>query len=603
MRSALHLIHHDGSELYVQHGELKLGGIVELSIRIPTSLKLEKVSIRTVKDGEPVFIPANKNDSNAGFDWYVAKLEIHNPRTSYRWLISGGDVAYGWLNQEGWQSHDVNDGADFIVTPFQDIAPWSRHAVFYQIFPDRFASSGRKYSLPHWVVPRRWDQLPEGASPNTGREYFGGDFWGVAERLDYLQELGIDVLYFTPFFPAGSTHRYDAATFDEVDPLLGGNEALIHLVELAHARGMKVLGDITLNHSGNTHEWFKAAQENNPMYREFYIFNEKFECGYESWLGHSSLPKFNYRSEALQEKLITGEQSVIKKWLRPPFNLDGWRVDVANMSGRLGELDMTHEVARMTREAVHSVSPEKILIAEHNHDAGPDLNGDGWQGNMNYTAFRNPVWNWLVDEAFEKPGRHGFFPKASGPEMVAIIRSFASRQPWNTYSASWNLLGSHDSARVRTMVESHEKHRAASLLLFTLPGSPMIFAGDEIGVPGKWGEDARTTHPWDGHLEWDKEILAFYKELIALRKSSSALTRGGLRFLEIQNDYLIYLRESKQEKLLICVARASCENVSVDLKSAGIASLEKILGFRSQVQGDSLMIEISQAGGAIWRAS
>ncbi|MGA1738664.1 MAG: glycoside hydrolase family 13 protein, partial [Candidatus Nanopelagicaceae bacterium] len=469
---------------------------------------MDRVALRTVRDGEPVYFETERGERLSHYVTFHVELSIHNPRTNYRWLIGGDEIGLLWLNQSGLQHHDVSDIHDFVITNYKPIPTWARSSVIYQIFPDRFASSGREYEIPEWAVPRNWDQWPEGASPNTSFEYFGGDLWGVIERLDHLQELGIDVLYFTPFFRAGSIHRYDAATFDEVDPLLGGNEALIALVEAAHRRGMRVIGDITLNHSGDKHEWFLRAKEGDPLFSDFYSFDPSLEHGYESWLGVKSLPKFNYRSGALRERLISGESSVLRKWLRAPFHLDGWRVDVANMSGRLRDLDMTHEIARLARAAIESEGEEKILIAEHNHDAAADLDGDGWHGNMNYTSFRNPAWNWLIKEelATYKQSRHGNFPRLRGNDVVAVIREFSTRQPFSTYSASWNLLSSHDSARVRTMVGSHELQRVAIAFAMTMPGTPMIFAGDEIGAEGMWGEDSRSPYPWHGESPVDERM-------------------------------------------------------------------------------------------------
>jgi len=278
------LIHHDGSALYVSDPQPKLGETVKMYLRVPKELHPTGVALRQARDGEPVTLRAQKIDSPFPGDsdtWYAADCLVHNPRTNYRWLVTGGNVGYGWLTQLGWVDHDVNDAADFVITPHNAIPTWARKAVIYQIFPDRFAKSEHKYELPEWAIPRTWDQHPEGRGPNTASEYFGGDLWGVIEQLDYIQNLGINCIYFTPIFPATSLHRYDARSFDEVDPLLGGNEALIALVEAAHARGMKVIGDITLNHSGDTHEWFQAALAGNPEYRDFYIFNDALEHGYE----------------------------------------------------------------------------------------------------------------------------------------------------------------------------------------------------------------------------------------------------------------------------------------------------------------------------------
>ena len=593
------LIHHDGSESYVERiGEARF----RLTLRIPSELKVERVALRTVKDGEPIYIEAELRESVSHQVRYQVEISIHNPRTNYRWMIGGAEIGLLWLNQSGVQNHDVGDIHDFVLTDFRPIPSWARSSVIYQIFPDRFASSGRRYEIPQWAVPRDWSQWPEGASPNTSFEYFGGDLWGVIEKLDYLQDLGINVLYFTPFFRAGSIHRYDAATFEEVDPLLGGNEALGALVEAAHGRGMRVLGDITLNHSGDKHEWFVKARAGDPFFRNFYTFDPTLEHGYESWLGVKSLPKFNYRSEALREMLISGETSVLRKWLRAPFNLDGWRVDVANMSGRLRDLDMTHEIARLARQAIESEGDEKILIAEHNHDAAADLDGDGWHGNMNYTSFRNPAWNWLIKEelATYRQTKHGNFPRLPGGDVVKVIREFSTRQPFATYSASWNLLSSHDSARVRSIVGSHELHRVAIAFAMTMPGTPMIFAGDEIGAEGMWGEDSRSPYPWNGESPSDHEMRKIYQELIRLRKNSDALIHGGLQWIVREPDLLAYVRESRSERLLILLARKSME-FSINLGLLGQSRFELISGDPVGFIDGEIQIEFERASYSILR--
>lgn len=599
MIEPISLIHHDGSERFSQR--LNSSNFC-LNLRVPRSLNVERVALRSVKDGEPIYLEAEVVESSSKFDIYAVELQLHNPRTHYRWLIGGGSAGFIWLNQAGVQTHDVSDVNDFVITGYKPIPEWARESIIYQMFPDRFASSERRYQLPSWAVPRNWNQWPEGASANTSFEYFGGDLWGVLEKMDYLEDLGINVLYFTPFFRAGSIHRYDAATFDEVDPLLGGNEALIALVQEAHRRGMRVIGDITLNHSGDKHEWFTKAQAGEEPYRDFYTFDDSAPHGYESWLGVKSLPKFNYRSQELRKVLISGEESVLRKWLRAPFNLDGWRVDVANMSGRLRELDITHEIARIARAAIEAEGPEKILIAEHNHDACADLDGDGWHGNMNYTSFRNPAWNWLIDEKLStfKPSRHGNFPLLDGPETVAVIREFSARQPFETYSASWNLLSSHDSARVRTIVGSREKHRVAIAFAMTMPGTPMIFAGDEIGAQGAWGEDSRSPFPWNGESERDEEIRRVYQELISLRKSSDALIHGGLQWIEIGKDHLFFIRESNHERLAVLLARAP-QSLTLELESLEISQLEQVMGDPLSINGTSFSADWSVPGYAVIR--
>lgn len=603
MTSNCNEIHHDGSAQYVDNLSPRPGEDVRIRVRVPRSLTPERVWVRTIHDGEPKMVVAEIERETAHEVWWCADLPILNSRSHYRWGFSGGNVGYGWLTAAGWFDHDVTDAFDFAISTAPMPPQWSQTAVVYQIYPDRFASSGTKYELPDWAVPRDWDMRPEGRSPNTPREYFGGDLPGVASKLSHLEDLGATVVYFTPFFPAGSTHRYDASTFRSVDPLLGGDEGLIELVEAAHARGMRVMGDITLNHSGVTHEWFIAASEGEPTYSTYYTFNPSYPYGYACWLGVRSLPKFNYESEALKAELISDHNSVIRMWLREPFNLDGWRVDVANMTGRQGAMERNDEAATLTRHAMTEEGEDKLLIAEHFHDAGPDLDGHGWHGAMNYSAFMKPVWNWLVHEsfAFEFLGTPTNVPRITAAQMVATIRSFSSRMPWRSYQTSWSLLGSHDTARIRS-VAGRDGHHVAAGLMMTLPGTPMIFAGDEIGATGLWGEDSRTSFPWNRPDEWDRETYAIYQKLIELRTSSSALAEGGLRWLHSGEDAVVFVRESADDTLVVAAARAETNEIDVNLNHFyGSHQLVQVFGRSTTLQDNRLKFSTSGPEFFVWR--
>lgn len=605
MITPLQRVHHDGSALYVSNAAPILGETVTLRLRVPVELAPEHVALRTIADGEPKMAKAVAGDIDGPDQWWTAELAMRNPLMHYRWLLFGGEAGYAWIDAAGVHDHDVSDANDFRIAAFDANPAWAHNAVVYQIFPDRFASSGRHYALPDWAVPRRWDQHPEGRSKNTPREYFGGDLWGVIEKLDYLQDLGVTVLYFTPVFPATSTHRYDAATFDEVDPLLGGDEALIALTTAAHERNMRVLGDLTLNHSGDTHEWFVAAMRGEEATRDFYTFNPALEHGYESWLGVKTLPKFNYLSQQLRDRLISGPHSVVRKWLRAPFNLDGWRIDVANMTGRQATIELNHEIARMTRQAVADEGDDKVLLAEHFHDAGPDLPGDGWQAAMNYSAFMKPVWAWLRSDAFTGDwlGIPTAIPQFTGRQMVDTVRSFSARMPWRSWVASWTILSSHDTARIRSVVGSSERHTAAAVMLVTMPGVPMIFAGDELGMEGHWGEDSRTPHPWHTESAWDHDFLGQYKVLIKLRSTSDALAVGGMRWVHVEDDAIVYLRETAEERYLVAVTRNPVSTLAIDAKEFGIQSIKHVFGFDAVLRADRVEVSAATAGGGIWRVS
>jgi alpha-glucosidase len=545
--------HHDGSALYVPTGTPALGDRVPVRLRVPVGTPERGVHIRTVRDGEPFVEPATLDRTDEHERGYVAEVEVHNPVTPYRFLLDqpGG---YRWLNAAGVHDRDVRDAGDFRLTVHAPAPAWARDSVVYQVFPDRFARSGADRPTPEWAVPAGWDDEPLATGPDVGRQLFGGDLAGIEQRLDHLQRLGVDVLYLTPFFPGRSNHRYDASTFEHVDPVLGGDEALASLSRAVHARGMRIMGDLTTNHTGAGHEWFRrASADRSGEEASFYLWTED---GYVGWLGHASLPKLDHGAPGLGPRLVDGPSSVIARWMQEPFDLDGWRIDVANMTGRYRDQDLTHDVARRIRRTMLDADPEALLISEHFHDASGDLTGDGWHANMNYNGFSRPVWTWLTP-----PGEHPMLglpvarPRRPGGTAVATMREFASVLPWDVTAHQWNMLGSHDTARIRTLVGSRAMVEVGLGLLMTYPGTPMVFAGDEVGATGTTGEHARVTMPWDRPADWDQDTFAMYRELIALRRASRALRQGGLRWVVVQDDAIGYLREVDDERVLVVAAR------------------------------------------------
>jgi alpha-glucosidase len=563
--------HHDGSQTYVSTPSPRLGEVVTVWVRAPAAVT--GVHVRTTPDGEPGFAAAVADRRAGGETWWRAEVPVRNPVTSYRFLLAGRDGPR-WLTQYGVVDHDVPDATDFRLVADAPPPDWSRDAVVYQIFPDRFARSpeaGRR-PLPDWAVPCAWDTPVVDRGPETPRQLYGGDLDGIAARLDHLAALGVNTVYLTPIFPARSTHRYDAAGFDRVDPLLGGDAALARLAAAVHARGWRLLGDLTTNHCGDAHPWFTAAVADVAApEREMFYFAA--DGDYESWWGVKSLPKLNWASDELRRRFFRAPDAVATRWLRPPYRLDGWRVDVANMTGRRGGDDHAHEVAALLRAAVTAARPDALLLAEHAHDATGDLDRGGWHGTMNYAGFLRPIWTWLRADALDLPdflGVPGGVPARDGRAALATMRAFGALVSWRSLTASWNLLGSHDTARVRTVVGSAERGEVAAGLLLTLPGTPMIFAGDELGLRGRNGEDSRTPMPWHRRDAWDARTLAFYRELVALRRARPALRHGGLRWLHADPDALVFAREAPDETVLVLARRAG--GAPVRLPGVGAAA-------------------------------
>ena len=602
MATNLQLIpHHDGSELYVSNSAPKIGEKVELRLRVPKKFKVDEVHIRFFHDGEPRTREAKLTKKGSVENWWSVKVEVINSTLHYRFMLAHKGN-YSWLNGVGLFNHDVTDREDFQIIAKPAYPQWIQSAVFYQIFPDRFAKSGLERELPEWAIPRKWSDLPKGRDKTTGQEFYGGDFPGITSKLDYLKDLGVNSIYFTPAFPSRSNHRYDASSFDEIDPLLGGDEGFIEFSNAAHKAGFRIMGDLTTNHCGAGHRWIKKAlADKGSIEREFFYWDPAIKHGYEGWWGLASLPKLNYNSQALRDLIFDGENSVVRKWLRKPFSVDGWRIDVGNMTGIYKGQNLNQEVSRGIRNAMDETTSDAWLVAENADHAPSDLDGFGWHGTMNYNGFARPLVNW-----FNRPnkklgnfsGLPGVNPRFDGIGTVAMMRAFAAGIPWRSLVASMVLLDSHDTARFRTVVGNDESaHLAAATLLLTYPGVPSIFAGDELGIEGAWGEDSRRTIDWENPKKWNKKLHEGFKGLIAIRKKHDALINGGLRWIHIAEDSIAYIRESKKESILVFASR-SATKAKIDLTPYGYKISKTLYG--TEKTGSKFSINSKEATSGIW---
>ena len=596
----LDLPHHDGSERHVSTLEPALGDTVTVWLRIPHADPADRVWARTTPDAEPKFTAAVVDRTTAHETWWRADIELHNPVTNYRFLLGGGASRYRYVNGTGVHARNVSDAADFRISSHAAPPAWLADTSFYQVFPDRFASSGAPRTWPSWAHCSAWDEPVDTYGRTAVRQVYGGDLPGIESHLDHVESLGAGGLYLTPIFPAPSSHRYDADTFDQVDPLLGGDDALAHLVTACHDRGMKVIGDLTVNHTGRGHEWFRRAQADAGSVEAGFFFFDEHPDRYQAWFDVPTLPRFDLRDAELRRRLVCGADSVTARWLRPPFDLDGWRVDVANMAGRNGGIDVNHDVAVAMRHTLAEARTDAYLVAEHCYDASRDLDGDGWHGVMNYLAFTRPVWCWLRDpddDHIKFLGDPLAVPRLGGGATAESIREVLSGQPWRSSVSGFNLLGSHDTSRFRSVCGSAERQLAGAGLMFTFPGVPMVFAGDEVGLTGIDGDGARRPMPWDP-TGWDTDVLDGYRALGALRRSSRALRHGGLRWVRTDDDVLVYLRESTDERLLIQVSRSDHEPIQIER-----AKLDGELGEPRYGSGDATcdgdMVVLPVAGQAV----
>ena len=591
--------HHDGSEIYVSNAAPVIGQAITLKVRIPRSYHFEKAFIRVYEDGEPRTYELKLGKANASELWLEVKIKVINLHTVYRFVFVAKGK-YEWLNAFGLVDHDVHSNNDFRIIAVPRYPDWIRSSVFYQIFPDRFARSGQVAKIPSWAHPREWNELPQGRGEHTGSEFFGGDLKGVEQHLDHIKDLGVNGIYFTPFFPSNSNHRYDAASFDHVDPFLGGDEALHSLVKKAKKSQIKIMGDLTSNHCGAGHPWLTKALKNKASKeRTFFYWDKTVAHGYVGWWGLASLPKLNFNSQALRKEMYSGKNSIVKKWISPKFGMSGWRIDVGNMTGILGKDDLHDEVMHGIRKAMDETNPNAWLVAENGDFFASDLNGLGWHGAMNYQGFMRPLWNWINKNNQIGGGFQGLpfeMPKINGSQLVNSMKQFNASVPWRSVVASMVLLDSHDTARFRTVVNGDvSAHLSAMALLLTYPGVPSIYAGDEIGLEGASGEDGRRTINWEDQTDWDHAFFKEVKKLVAIRKANDAFINGGLRWLVIENDYIIFSRQSKKQHIVVFVSRSGVE---VNLEGLDFKISKTLYGVKQK--GKSLKFTCKDAAQAIW---
>ena len=557
-------VHHDGSDRYVSNPYPRLGETIRLRLRVSPAAPLRRVVLRTMPDGEQRFTAMQRGPTEPAAQWWEADLLIEEPVVHYRFIIDAADGLWHY-SAAGPATHVPLDRSDFRLLANYDPPGWPAESVFYQIFPDRFANGdpttnprpdeyeyrGQRPATYPWETPPPPDQ----SSPLV---FYGGDLPGIESRLDYLADLGVNALYLNPVFCAHSNHKYDVADYEHVDPHLGGDDALISLRRALDARGMRYLLDIVPNHCGYWHPWFQSAlTDAQATEAEFFTFLKHPE-EYVCWMGAWTLPKLNYLSAELRQRIYDGPEAVFRRWLRPPYSADGWRVDVANMLGRQGETQVGHEINQAIRRAVREARPDAYLMGENFFDATRQLQGDQFDGVMNYDGFSHPLWYWLSD--YQQGGGGLADPLVGGRwSTEALVAGWGERLsaiPWAVALQQYNLLDSHDTQRIRTVVNGNDAlHRLAAALLLTFPGVPGLYYGDEIGLTDIPHLKQRGCMIWD-EARWDKPLRDYHQQLIQLRRRSAALQRGGFQIALCEQDTVAYQRETADERVLVFAHRA-----------------------------------------------
>ena len=427
---------------------------------------------------------------------------------------------------------------------------WVRDAIFYQIFPDRFACSTRLSKPDHL---EEWDAMP------TFRGYKGGDLYGIVEHLDHIQALGANALYLTPIFQAASNHRYNTHDYYQVDPMLGGTPALRELLDTCHARGMRVILDGVFNHAGRGFFPFHDILENGPHspYLDWFhihslplnAYQPRQGLGYHAWGGHPSLPKFNITTPAVREFLW----NVATHWLR--FGIDGWRLDTPS---EIDDDSFWQELRRRCRV----INPEAYLVGEIWGDASRWLQGDQFDAVMYYELTR-ALFGFVAAESLNqeeiRKGAYQHLTPLSAEEFAEAISHLQSKYRPEVTAVQLTLLGSHDPARALTIVgEDESALRLALLFQMTYPGAPCVYYGDEIGLKGRHDPLNRQGMPWHKLESWNRALLEYTRRLISLRREHAALRRGSYRGLYARDGLYVFVRELQGERFFLVLNVNQC---------------------------------------------
>ncbi|RDW15608.1 glycoside hydrolase family 13 protein [Oceanobacillus chungangensis] len=495
--------------------------------------------------------------SDALFDYWIVEITPPFRRLRYGFELQSEDEKLIFTEKGFYETAPTDDNSYYFCFPFLNAADvfmapeWVKDTVWYQIFPERFANGNPSLNPA--------GTLPWGSTKPTTTNFFGGDFQGVIDKLDYLVDLGINGIYFTPIFKAHSNHNYDTIDYMEIDPQFGDKETFRLLVTECHKRGIRIMLDAVFNHSGYYFAPFQDVLENQEAsaYKDWFHLSEfpivhTPKPNYDTFAYFGAMPKLNTENPEVKAYLL----NVAKYWIEE-FDIDGWRLDVAN--------EVDHNFWREFRKAVKQAKSDAYILGEIWHDSMPWLQGDQFDAVMNY-----PFTNGAID----------FFAKdkINASSFANVISKVLTMYPANVNEVSFNLLDSHDTPRILTLAKEN-KDRVKLLYLFQLSfiGTPCIYYGDEIGMAGGNDPGCRACMEWEVQNQ-DQDLFQYVKLLIELRKSDSLFGNGGsFRFLHIDNrqNSIVYEKYDKGRRLIFAVNNSE-ETIKIPIEKLVKAKLGEI---------------------------
>ncbi|HFF0157392.1 maltodextrin glucosidase [Klebsiella pneumoniae] len=544
----------------------------------------QRITLRAEEDNEELSLPMQRlrQAPQPGVVAWRGEISLASgqPRRRYSFKLLWADHQR-WFTPQGFTRFPPARLEQFAIDLPDADPQWVADQVFYQIFPDRFARSAARdadqdavyyhHAAGREIVRKAWDDPLTGEA--GGSTFYGGDLDGISEKLPYLKQLGVTALYLNPVFAAPSVHKYDTEDYRRVDPQFGGDAALLRLRHNTQRAGMRMILDGVFNHTGDSHPWFDRHQQGSggaghdpdSPWRDWFTFSEEGQA--HNWLGYASLPKLDYRSTSLVNEIYAGEDSIVRHWLKAPWSMDGWRLDVVHMLGEGGGArNNLQHIAGIT-QAAKQAQPEAFVFGEHFGDARQWLQADAEDAAMNYRGFTFPIWGFLANTDISYDPQ-----KIDAQTCMAWMDNYRAGLSHQQQLRMFNQLDSHDTARFKSLLgKDVARLPLAVVWLFSWPGVPCIYYGDEVGVDGNNDPFCRKPFPWDPALQ-DTQLLALYQRMAKLRKAHQALRYGGCQVIYAEDNVVVFVRVYKQQRVLVAINRGeACEVVIEDSPLLNVA--------------------------------
>ncbi len=537
---------------------------------IPAGLAHQHVFLRLEPDNEERLVQMAETRPRGPFRVYQAPLELDDAaeQTVYAFKVLCAHRQW-WLDAAGISPRMPLRERFFRIVNDDPPPDWVPDQVFYQIFPERFRNGDPDLSPRDGAYQMRDDgpirAKPWGAPIDPKRpnsEFYGGDLVGVRDKLDYLVGIGVTALYLNPIFTSPSVHKYDVEDFEQVDPHLGGDRALVALREATSERGMRLVLDAVFNHCSDTHPWFNrwgthpepgAYQSQRAPYRGAFTFTDPYDPeSYGCWQGSKVIPVLDFGSPKVQEYFYAGTDAIVRHWLRPPYAIDGWRFDVIHMMGDGTGARNNPRYVRALRRAAKEEAPGAYILGEHFSEATRWLQGGQEDGAMNYYGFAHPLRAFLAGQDVN------YHPvRIDAAELEQWLTDARSRIPYANQLCQLNLLGSHDTTRFLTLLgEDRALMHLALTIQFTYPGVPCVYYGDEIGMTAGNDPYNRACFDWDSN-RWDTRLQDHIRRLARLRHDQRALRRGAYQGLFADGDLFGFARFDETAQLIVLVNRSA----------------------------------------------